>query len=392
MPDRTDVDADRCARMIRRLRAVAIGWFFFAIGCYTMLAPIDGPLPIGAPVLSRSAAIVLAATIVLAGLICAGSLLGAFRDTAVAGARPVYGLWIGALAVAAVFSFLPARSWEFFGLALLSAGAGLAIVRWWRDPLVARALLRIYLWGGLALAAIALLMEVTHRPGIVYAANLGRATGLFVTPNQFAAWLVPFFATAGGVALAARSRPLRALAATGAVLAAIDLGLTFSVGGWMGGLAAILFALAWTGRPRIAAAGTIVAVVLIAVAVTNPAIVRHRQSERFIRLDALHAGAHLAALFPLTGVGPLAYQQAYPLVRVPSSTEDAAIGEHPHDLILSLLAETGILGLVAIAAGWTVAARAIVSEAARQRTAYVWFPFAALLLALARDGWVEDAG
>jgi O-antigen ligase len=237
-----------------------------------------------------------------------------------------------------------------------------------------------------------------------------------VTPNQFAAWLVPFLATSSGVALAARSRGLQRLAACGAVLAAIDLAATFSLGGWIGGCAALLAGLWWGGRRRLAAIGAAIAIVLVVVAIASPAVVRHRQSERFVRLDAIHAGIHLAALFPLTGVGPLAYPRAYPLVRVPSSTEDAAIAEHPHDVTISLLAETGIAGLAAIVAGWLIAGRAIVRGFRRAtpqtRTliacigagilgrfvhgfvdlvgalelAYVWFPFTALLLALARDG------
>jgi len=397
-------------------RAAGIAWFFLAIGCYTLLAPIDGPSSIGAPVLSQTGAIVLAASLVIAALLAAASLRAELVDDGVRAARPVFGLWLGALVVAGVFSFLPWRSWSFLALAILSAAGSLALVRWWREPAVARALVRTYLWGGLVLVALALLMEITHRPGAVYAANLGRATGLFVTPNQFAAWLVPFVATSSGVALAARSHGLRRLAACGAVLGTIDLAATFSLGGWIGGCAALLAGLWWTGRRRLAAIGAAVAIVLVVVAIVSPAVVRHRQSERFVRLDAIRAGIHLAALFPLTGVGPLAYPRAYPLVRVPSSTEDAAIAEHPHDVTISLLAETGLAGFGAIVAGWVLAGRAIVRGFRRAtpqtrtliacigagiagrfvhgfvdlvgalEVAYVWFPFTALLLALARDG------
>jgi O-antigen ligase len=402
-------------------RAVGIAWFFLAIGCYTVLAPIDGPSSIGAPVLSRTAAIVFAASLVLAALLAAGSLRGQSDDDGVRAARPVFGLWLGALVLASIFSFLPWRSWSFLALAVLSAAGSLALVRWWREPAVARTLVRTYLWGGLVLVALALLMEITHRPGAVYAANLGRATGLFVTANQFAAWLVPFLATACGIALAARSHGLQRLAACAAALSVIDLAATFSLGGWIGGCAALLAGLWWMGRPRVAVAGAAIAVVLVAVAVVSPAIVRHRQSERFVRLDAIRAGISVAALFPLTGVGPLAYPRAYPLVRVPSSTEDSAIAEHPHDVTISLLAETGLMGVAAIVAGWVLAGRAIVGGFRRAtpqtRTliacigagiagrfvhgfvdlvgalelAYVWFPFAALLLALARDGVAAEA-
>ena len=71
-----------------RARAAAIAWFFLAIGCYTLLAPIDGPSSIGAPVLSRSAAIVLAASLVIAALVAAASLRAALDDDGVRAARP----------------------------------------------------------------------------------------------------------------------------------------------------------------------------------------------------------------------------------------------------------------------------------------------------------------
>jgi O-antigen ligase len=270
--------------------------------------------------------------------------------------------------------------------------------------------------GGSLLALAALLMQLSRHPAAVYAANLGRATGFFVTPNQFAAWLVPFTALAAGVALAAQRPVTRWLAGAGAALGALALAATFSLGGWLGGAVAVVVAAWWLGRRRLAG-GVALAVVIAALALAfAPGLTHHRSSERFVRLDAMRAGVRMAALFPLLGVGPLAYPTVYPALRVPSTTEDAIISEHPHDVVISLFAEVGIFGVLAIAYGWWRIGRAIrhgyrAADARTQRLvacicagllgrfvhgavdlvgvlelSFVWVPFAALALAAARDG------
>jgi O-antigen ligase len=277
--------------------------------------------------------------------------------------------------------------------------------------------------GGLLLALAAIAMQITHRPADVYTANLGRATGLFVTPNQFAAWLVPFTALSAGVALAAPGPPLRRMAVVAAIAGVAALTATFSIGGWIGGATACVLALWWLGRRAIAAAACVALVAIACAVILAPGVTHHRLSERFVRLDAIRAGVRVAEAFPLTGVGPMNYAVLYPAFRTPESTEDAIIGTHPHDVLVSLFAETGIAGVVAIAFGWWRMGRAIRSAyvradpRAKRLTAcicagiagrfvhgfvdlvgvveltFFWIPFAALALAAARDGIADpDAG
>jgi O-antigen ligase len=404
------------------LRNAALGWFFFAIGCYTMLAPIDGPIPIGAAVVPRSGAIALAASLVIAGLVAATSLAGAWRDERLAVSRVTLAAWLGALVVPALAGFDLTHSLEVAGMALLCAIVHVALVRWWRMPGVANGVLWTAVTGGLILAVVALAMQITHRPADVYAVNLGRATGLFVTPNQFAAWLVPFTALAAGVALASERRALRGTAIAAACVGAVALAATFSIGGWAGGAFALIVALWWLERRALAGA---VAAALVAVALVvalAPGLTHHRLSERFVRLDAIQAGIRIAAAFPLLGVGPLNYALVYPAFRTPSSTEDAIVGTHPHDVVVSLLADTGIAGLAAIAFGWWRVGRAIraayVRADARTKRltacicagiagrfvhgfvdlvgvvelAFFWIPFAGVALAIARDGITDLEG
>jgi O-antigen ligase len=397
------------------VRTAALAWFFFAIGCYTMLAPIDGPIPIGAAVVPRDGAIVLAASLVAAGIIALCSLAGVWRDERLATSRVTLAAWLAALIVPSLLGFNLTHSLEVAGMALLCAIVHVALVRWWAAPGVAPAVLWTATSGGFVLAIAAIVMQLTHRPADVYAANLGRATGFFVTPNQFAAWLVPYTALAAGLAVSSQRLALRLASCVAALVGAVALVATFSIGGWIGGATAGILALWWLGR-RALAAGAVVVIALVAVvAVADPAITHHRLSERLVRLDAIGAGVRVATAFPLTGVGPMNYALLYAPFRAPQSTEDAIISTHPHDVIVSLFAETGVAGVAAIALGWWWIGRAILAAARRAdgRTqaltacicagiigrfvhgfvdlvgvvelAFFWIPFAGVALAVARN-------
>jgi len=53
--------------------------------------------------------------------------------------------------------------------------------------------------------------------------------------------------------------------------------------------------------------------------------------------------------FPLTGVGPFDFARIYPLVRLPDGDAQAF---HAHSFLLTIFAETGLLGLAAAVAVW----------------------------------------
>jgi O-antigen ligase len=385
-----------------------------------LLAPIDGPVAVGVAVVPRSGAILLAASIVLSGLLAAWTLRETFGDARLAPSRGTLAAWLLALAVPALAGFDPARGFEMIGLALLAAAAHLALVRWWTEPGVARTVVFTALGGGTALVLIALAMQLTHRPAGLYAANLGRATGLFITPNYFAAWLVPFIALAAGVALSAQRALERWSAAFAAGAGALALLATFSLGGWIGGAVAFVLGAWWLGRRAIAGGAVVIVALAASVALFFPGITHHRIDERFVRLEAMRTGVHVATVFPLLGVGPLAYPTVYATFRDPATTEDAIVREHPHDVIVSLFAETGIAGVAAIAFGWWRMGRAIRERYRRAdartrritaclcaglvgrfahgavdlvgvlEVAFVWIPFSALALALAEHGWTHD--
>jgi O-antigen ligase len=129
--------------------------------------------------------------------------------------------------------------------------------------------------------------------------------------------------------------------------------LTFSTGGWLGALAAVLVVLAALGRRRIAAwAGGVAAVALVAVSALailgrlperlNPL----RQTGGF-RLDLWQSSVEMVRDHPLFGVGldnfVYLYQQFY--LREGAAAEPSL--SHPHNWILNFWLSLGLLGLIA---------------------------------------------
>ena len=78
----------------------------------------------------------------------------------------------------------------------------------------------------------------------------------------------------------------------------------------------------------------------------------HNPAERFVRLRFWQAGWRAAALFPLTGAGPMAYWRVYPALAPPNGDPPGTFGAlHPHDAYLSLAGETGLVGFAAFGYG-----------------------------------------
>jgi len=259
-------------------------------------------------------------------------------------------------------------------------------------------------------------MLVLRKPAPLFALNHGRAAGFFVTANQFAAYLDAFTFAALGVALATRSHRLRLFAGAASLAGLLALALTFSRSGWAGALAAGFF-LALSLRARAVTVGlSAVAVLGLAVFALRP-VARHDPADSFNRLATLQAGVRAAALFPLTGAGPMAYWRVYPSLRLPNGAPPGSFGAlHPHDAYVSWAGETGAVGVAALLLGWWAFARSMrrtlaqAPPAARRfglalcaalvavlvqglfdtigvvQMTFVWIPFTALALAGAAAG------
>jgi O-antigen ligase len=405
---------------VTRALAPALAAFFTIVQFYTSLASLSPTPPVGYVFASWGDAALLVALLVLSGIVL---LAGLVRERAAPtpASAAILGAWIGASALASALGLYPGAGFQVVGVMLLAGIFHLAVVRFYGRPGVARTLLDAYLWTGLIASLAALAMFVTRRPGALWALNHGRAAGVFVTANQLAAFAVAFLFVALGAALGG-SGPVRWLGAAGAAAGAAALVATVSLAGLLGAAVAGAFYCLALGARR-AALGLACAVALgAAVTLLRPAA-GHNPAESFDRLRIWQAGIRVVELFPLTGVGPMAYFKVYPAVRPPNGDLPGTFGAlHPHDVYLSLTGETGLVGLAAAAFGWLRFSRAFragvrtLDPRGRRfafgvaaalvavlvqgffdtvgvvEVAFVWIPFAGLALAAAASGLPGRAG
>jgi len=167
-------------------------------------------------------------------------------------------------------------------------------------------------------------------------------------PGELAAYLIVYVPFAYATARVTVRRDLRLIAYAGTIVGAIAFVLTFSRAGWIGMAAAIAyFSYTQRRRARVRVAVGIVGLAIVAVALVFNA--HHDPSENFTRISIWRAASDMIARFPLSGVGPLDFATIYQWVRLPSG-EPAAF--HAHSFLLSVAAELGLIGLVAVAFGW----------------------------------------
>lgn len=142
----------------------------------------------------------------------------------------------------------------------------------------------------------------------------------------------------------------RVVAIAGSVVLFVALGFTFTRGAWLGGAVGLLV-LALERRPR-----KVLVVLAIALALLVPASVvdRAATSTNLARAEISHRfdywqGALLAAeTRPVFGVGVNNFKYAFAKLPVPETAQRTAI--HPHNVVLMLLAENGLVGLLAFGA------------------------------------------
>jgi len=398
--------------------AVALAVFFAGVQFYTSLAPLSPTPPVGYVFSTPFLAGAMIAVLAICALVAAAALAGG--GPLPEPSRRILGVWIGAAALSSLAGFDPLLGLEVVGMMLLGAAFHLALVRYYAQRPVAELVLRTYLWTGLAASLAGIAMLLARRPLALWVLNHGRAAGPFVTANQFAAFLIMFVFVALGAALATKQTGLRSLAFAALAAGACALALTFSAAGWLGVVVGGLFLSYALGARQLALGILGAGVLCMAFLAISPVAGHHNPAEATSRFRIWSAGVRVAELFPLTGVGPMAYWRVYPAVRAPSGDPPGSFGAlHPHDVYLSLAAETGALGLLAAAAGWLWYARAVRRElraagpAARRfalgvcagfvavgvqgifdtvgvvALTFVWIPFTALGFAAARNGLGE---
>jgi O-antigen ligase len=316
--------------------------FFPLYGTFTAFAPH----PPTAPLVSRGAAISIAVLLLLA---MTGVAVGAFFGRREG--RPTFRLWlwanVGATYLGALLGFDPPVG---IGLATVIGGmvaAHFTLLAYYREPGTARAVYLALLGSGLAASLLAIAFVVLKRPADLYAFNHGRAVGTFLNPNEFAEYLLVYLGAAAGLAMAKRGSRIGTFATLCAIAGSVAFALTFSRWGLVAaGVGIGVYAVAVRPRRGLGiAAGTFAAILALNVVLTAT---HHEPQDTFSRNVAWQAGLSTWLHFPLTGVGPLAFERLYPVMRAPDAPgSNTPIAFDPHDLPLSILAETGLVGLAA---------------------------------------------
>lgn len=260
---------------------------------------------------------------------------------------------------------------------------GLLILAWQAAVRVRRGALVVGLVAGVAWLALAAWQD--YLPNLLAGDARWRVFAGFINPNQFAAyvvlviplcaacwaWTAPDGPVVRWLSAAGLARPaLAARVAAGAVLvgALLALGLTGSRGGLLAfgaGLVAAAVALAASGRRRVAAwvgAGLLVAVLLALLGPLRTRFVEmaaQSHSQQF-RLLTWGGTWDLVRAYPWLGCGLGGWTLAYgPFAR-------GAFTQHAHHDWLGIWAETGVGGLIALAAFYLLVARAAWRQMARR--------------------------
>ncbi|HLI95671.1 MAG TPA: O-antigen ligase family protein [Candidatus Baltobacteraceae bacterium] len=269
---------------------------------------------------------------------------------------PLFG-WLGAALLSAVLGFNPAGGMLFIGIFGLGIVWHLALLRYYDAPGVSRAIFWSFLTSGALASLAAIVMVIARTPVDQYTIGHGRAIGTFILPGELAGYLIVFLPIAFAVARVSKTPALRTLAWIALALGLAALALTFSRAGWMGFAAAIAFLAFVSGRVRRRYAPVILLGGLAAVLIVFNA--HHNPAENYTRLSIWQAGIEIVRRFPLTGVGPFDFARIYPLVRLPDGDITAF---HAHSFLLTIFAELGIVGVIAVLWVWWRFAQTLHSE------------------------------
>jgi O-antigen ligase len=364
-----------------RTVVAAIVFMYVAIplyGTFEVLDPVRLPIP---ALVSAPGAIAIALAMLAAAAICAW---GAFRRPAPL--RIVLAQLLAGTAIvpAALLGFDPQTGLELALIVLAMGIVGVAVYGYAALPGVTRTIVIAWLASATAAAAVAFAMIVTRAPAPLYAYDNGRAVGTFLNPNELAAYLLVVLGLAAGIALYARSTPLRLLAGTTLIAGLLALGATFSRWGFLSAVAGALFFAVLARRRRIWA-GLGVVVLAGVLLVAGPGQAHHNPRDDTSRVVAWTTGVRTWLAFPLTGVGPFAFRRTYDVLRPPEAPGgETPVAFDPHSLPVAYLDESGLVGLGALLWCWSVYVREIprVLRAADPRRRALVYALAGGLVAL----------
>lgn len=339
-----------------RTVVTAIVFMYVAIplyGTFEVLDPLRPPIP---PLVGTPGAIAIALAMLTAAAICTW---GAFRRPAPRRIVLAQLLAGAAIVPAALLGFAPALGLELALIVLAMGIVGVAVYGYSPLPGVTRAIVIAWLVSATLAATVAVVMILTRDPAALYAYDNGRAVGTFLNPNELAAYLLVVLGLAAGIALYARSRPLRVLAGATLLAGVLALGATYSRWGFFSAVAGVAFFAVLAGGRRIWIALGVIAVAALLL-VIGPGGEHHNPRDDTSRIVAFTTGARTWLAFPLTGVGPFQFRRTYEVLRPPEAPGgEAPVAFDPHSLPLAYLAESGLVGFAALMWCWSVYVREI---------------------------------
>ncbi|WP_435768496.1 O-antigen ligase family protein [Nocardioides sp. SYSU DS0651] len=282
------------------------------------------------------------------------------------------GLGLAAAVVSTAGGVDPDRSIPLLVLSVVTLGYALAIAVAGQHGRGQRDLAELLVAVGGVVAAMALVSAGSLRAAEAGNVVDGRLTGPFAQPNElgvFCAALLPL-GVACAVTAASRRRGVLLAGAVGCLAAACVLSM--SRGAWIGALVALVALAVCEPRTRRAlatAAAAVAATCLAALAVPPDAAVLGVLGQRIRSLGDPTGNQYddrpltwaeawrQATDHPWFGVGPGGFNSA---AGDSVSTVSADPADHPHNLLLTVLADRGVVGLalgVLVVAGCVVAVR-----------------------------------
>lgn len=341
--------------MLDRFVVASLAAMYAVIPLYGSFA-VFAPHPPTAPLLARPLVAVIAVILVLA---MAGATIGAIRRRQRQAMHVALLVNVMATYTGAIFGFDPV-----VGVFLIATGVAgcvathFAVIAYYRDINVARSIYLALLISGACASLLAIALIALKQPADLYAFNHGRAVATFLNPNELAAYLLAYLGVSCGIAMVRRATPIGNFAAVCSVLGVIALTLTFSRMAVIAAFCGLVFYML-VMRPRRGLIATLVIFVLAAGVNVALSARHHDPQDTGIRGVAWRAGLTTFAHFPLTGVGPLAFERLYPVMRAPDAPgPETPVAYDPHSLPLSIAAETGAFGLAGFVLIWWCFARA----------------------------------
>lgn len=265
-------------------------------------------------------------------------------------------LWLGACFMGGVLAYDPAATVKKAGMNVVFAVFAYLVATKVRNTSTVTNIFRVFVAAAAAVGAYGTWTAVRylafgiHDPNAIIVGSEGlavpRAGSTLGQPTVLAALMVVALPIA--MALVVREKRWAKLAAGGAgVIILVALGFTFTRGAWIGAVAALaVMAIDRRARP-------LLAMLMVALLLWSPAIVFERASssanterkEISHRFDYWRGALLVGERKPIFGAGIDNFRHDYSQLPVPE-TALRSVG-HPHNLALDLLAETGLVGLMA---------------------------------------------